>query len=76
MKTINLEEIILNEYGCHDIEDLHKSFDVSISMIKNIAKESIRQALELAVENAETEYEFDNVIVDNQSILSVIGLVE
>lgn len=47
-------------------------------MIKNIAKESIIKALELAYEKAELEYDEnkDEVFIDKQSIISVIDLVE
>ena len=54
MKEINLEEILIKNYGCKDIEDLqvYLSSDVSIEMIKEAMKEACGQAIELCAENA------------------------
>ena len=51
-RKINLENIILEVYGCKNTQDFQKCFDVSISMIKEIVIKAISQTLELAAENA------------------------
>lgn len=72
-KKINLEEI-LND--CVYIDNEIKP------MVKNAMREACRQILELAAENADAEiicgYEGDEpyAIVDKQSILNTINLVE
>lgn len=55
-KKINLEEIILDIYGCQNVEDFQKSFDISIKMTKDICKQACKQILELAAENAISEF--------------------
>lgn len=83
-KTIDLEEIILEAYGCKDAHDFQQSFDISMQMIKEISIEAIRQALDLAAENAKmmddpysycgntgSEYPADQII-DRQSIRDTI----
>lgn len=50
-RKINLESIILEAYGCKDVSDFKKSFDVSIQMVKEICIEACRQTLKLAAEN-------------------------
>ena len=52
-RKINLESIILEAYGCKDVHDFKKSFDVSIQMVKEICIETCRQVLELAAQNVE-----------------------
>ena len=51
-KIINLESIILESYGCEDACEFQNSHNVSMQMIKEICIEAIKQALELAAENA------------------------
>ena len=91
-KKINLEEIILDIYGCQNVEDFQKSFDVSIKMTKDICKQACKQILELAAENAKVEefyrgesYRIKDIFYDNddsyivankQSILDTIKQVE
>lgn len=83
-KTINLESIILEAYGCKDAHDFQKSFDVSMQMIKEISIEACRQALELAAENAKTkdipsdypEDDYKCVIVNKQSIRDTIKQIQ
>lgn len=86
-KTINLETIILEAYGCKNAHDFQQSFDVSMQMVKEIATEAIRQALELAAENANinvnraayghklTEF-YKPFSIDEQSILDTIKQVK
>ena len=88
-KKINLEEIILDIYGCQNVEDFQKSFDISIKMTKDICKQACKQLLELAAENAEITVklkencnelslldEWTTYIVDKQSILKTINQIE
>ena len=60
MKKIDLEKIILDEYGCKSIEEVQRCFDISVVMIKNIAKEACRQTLLLAAEKSEF-YTWDTI---------------
>ena len=78
-KKINLESIILEAYGCKDVHDFKKSFDISIQMVKEICIEACRQILELAAENADVtinSIEDLKLIVDKQSILNTINQIE
>lgn len=88
-KKINLEEIILDIYGCQNVEDFQKSFDISIKMTKDICKQACKQILELAAENAKITAklkenynelsmldEWTTYIVDKQSILNTINQIE
>ena len=77
-EEVNLESIILKVYGCKDVQELQRDFVVSVQMIKEIAIEAIRQALELANENAYTEesvvgYGWD---VNKNSILNTINQIK
>lgn len=79
MKTINLESIILEAYGCKDACDFQNSYYISMQMIKEICIEACKQTIELAAENAviERDYEFsDNCWVNKKSILEVIKQIE
>ena len=86
-RKINLEEIISKTYGCEDIYEFQRSFDISVSMIKEICINVCKQVLELAAENAKiindpnsycgntgSEYPADQ-IVSKQSIIDTINLV-
>ena len=89
-RKINLESIILEAYGCKDVNDFQKSNDVSIQMIKEICIEAIRQVIELAAENANLSISsrggdtyfsdfysaMDDVEVNQQSILDTIKQIE
>ena len=79
-KKINLEEIILDIYGCQNVEDFQKSFDISIKMVKDICKQACRQTLELAAEKvhesiSDLEYRTENEELQ-QSILDTINQIE
>lgn len=76
-KKINLEEI-LEDYGIYN-NSTHPNENVreKYLVIKAAMKEAVRQGLDLAAENAETcEDSAYNRIVDKQSILNIINLVE
>ena len=87
-RKINLEEIISKTYGCEDIYEFQRSFDISVSMIKEICINVCKQVLELAAENAKaeihtewecntgSEYYTDYAVVNKQSIIDTINQVE
>jgi hypothetical protein len=56
MKKIDLEEIILEAYGCVDAHEFQRDYDISMQMIKEISLEAIKQVLELAANNAKIEF--------------------
>lgn len=89
--TINLETIILEAYGCKDAHDFQQSFDISMQMIKEITIEAIRQALELAANNANMKVEnykgayfsdkeysdnYTDIVVNKNSITDTIKQVK
>ena len=72
-RKINLDEIISKTYRCEDIYEFQRSFDISVSMIKEICINVCKQLLELAAENAD----YDNSFAPDrnklkQSILNTI----
>ena len=76
-RKINLEEIISKTYGCEDIYEFQRTFDISVSMIKEICINVCKQVLELAAENATYDWnDSDDIYVDKQSILDTINQVE
>lgn len=80
MKTVNLEEILLNTAIKASENDIHSSFNEGeFNIILNAMRIAIEQALELAAENAEVEElnepPFEEFIVDKQSILDTINQV-
>ena len=56
-RKINLEEIILDVYGCKNMDELRDYMGEygSVAMIKDCMKEAIKKALELAAENVVIE---------------------
>ena len=76
-RKINLEEIISKTYGCEDIYEFQRSFDISVSMIKEICINVCKQVLELAAENATYDFTENGrgIYVDKQSIIDTINLV-
>ena len=79
-RKINLEEIILNVYGCKTMDELRNYMGEygSVAMIKDCMKEACRQTLELAVENVVIEYDEGGAtgFVDKESILDTINQIE
>ena len=76
-RKINLEEIISKTYGCEDIYEFQRTFDISVSMIKEICINVCKQVLELAAENATTEKKMIRTyVVNKQSILNTINQIE
>lgn len=57
-RKINLEEIILDVYGCKNMDELRDYMGEygSVAMIKDCMKEAIKKALELAAENVVLEW--------------------
>lgn len=49
---INLEKIILDAYGCKDLNEFNRCYTISIQMITEIMLEFGNQLLELAAKNA------------------------
>ena len=81
MQKINLEEIISKTYGCEDIYEFQRSFDISVSMIKEICINVCKQVLELAAEKIKSDAleEYGSEVPDcwsEQSILDTINQVE
>lgn len=71
-KKINLEEILHS--FCKDENKVNKD---NIPYILEAMKEAVKQSLKLVAENAETcEDSAYNRIVDKESIINVINLVE
>ena len=66
-RKINLEEIISKTYGCEDIYEFQRSFDISVSMIKEICINVCRQVLELAAENAKTSHDYYDKWDENEA---------
>lgn len=79
-RKINLEEI-LKEYLTVNTMRVNKP-DYTFMMVLSAMKETVRQALDLAVENAKlkvyTEYTFDEpkYYVDKDSIINTINQIE
>jgi len=75
---INLEEIILEAYGCKDAHEFQRDFDISMQMIKEICVEACKQTIELASNKAETECDEggETGFVNRQSITDVINLID
>lgn len=55
-EKINIQQIIIDHYGCKDKDDFLKCFDISITMIEEIMLEYGKQLLELAADNAKHYY--------------------
>lgn len=77
-KKINLEEILWDSFHKFGIpKPTHTLAEITQKAVKDAMKEACKQILELAAENAETcEDSAYNRIVDKQSILNIINLVE
>lgn len=77
-KQINLEGILNNQFEPDYDFKLHYGNTTTINILEAM-KEAVKQALELAAENAEVEElnepPFEEFIVDKQSILNTINQV-
>ena len=73
-----LDEIIAQEYGCKNIDEVLRDFDVSPKMIKQCMLKAMKMILEEAAENATIDSvnmgssEFQTV-VDKQSITDTLN---
>lgn len=85
-EKIDLQQIIIDHYGCKDKEDFIKCFDISVTIIEEIMLEYGKQLLELAADNAKhyycnkdgeketlTRLEESIYKIDKSSILTVIN---